>query len=268
VEKRQLIDLLNHYKSSSPEEAEDIISLRKQYPYSQVLQALSARVSKDHQLKNQQELLQTAAVYSTDRGVLKEIMAGAYTVAPQAPVTIAHTQKISEPVSTHDKVDYAEAVLEDLKRLHELKHNYEALIATLGIPDPEVEVKKPIKRSPGRPRKKENQEGLSEPLIDVIKTTKKKISPESSKTIEQIAIIDQFIKAQPNIKPRTEVQDQADLAEQESNDFGDTVISETLAEILIRQNKKEKAIEVLRKLIWKFPQKKAYFAAQIEELKK
>jgi hypothetical protein len=39
-------------------------------------------------------------------------------------------------------------------------------------------------------------------------------------------------------------------------------------EILIHQGKKERAIEVLKKLIWKFPQKKAYFAAQIEDLKR
>ena len=37
---------------------------------------------------------------------------------------------------------------------------------------------------------------------------------------------------------------------------------------IIKQGKKDKAIEVLKKLIWKFPQKKAYFAAQIEDLKK
>jgi TolA-binding protein len=41
-----------------------------------------------------------------------------------------------------------------------------------------------------------------------------------------------------------------------------------LAQILTRQGKKDKAIEVYKKLIWKFPQKKAYFAAQIEDLKK
>ena len=61
---------------------------------------------------------------------------------------------------------------------------------------------------------------------------------------------------------------QSDLAEVKSGEFADNIISETLAEILIRQGKKEKAIEVYRKLIWKFPQKKVYFAAQIEELKK
>ena len=57
-----------------------------------------------------------------------------------------------------------------------------------------------------------------------------------------------------------------DLSEN-SSAFGDNIISETLVEILIKQGKKDKAIEVLRKLIWKFPQKKAIFATQIDELK-
>ena len=58
------------------------------------------------------------------------------------------------------------------------------------------------------------------------------------------------------------------LATIKSGEFGDNIVSETLVEILIRQGKKDKAIEVLKKLIWKYPQKKAYFASQIEELKK
>lgn len=53
-----------------------------------------------------------------------------------------------------------------------------------------------------------------------------------------------------------------------AGEFGDNIVSETLAEILIKQGKKERAIEVLKKLIWKYPQKKAYFASQIESLKK
>ncbi|HEY0771202.1 MAG TPA: tetratricopeptide repeat protein, partial [Sphingobacteriaceae bacterium] len=59
-----------------------------------------------------------------------------------------------------------------------------------------------------------------------------------------------------------------DLNPIKTGEFGDNIVSETLVEILIKQGKKEKAVEVLKKLIWKYPQKKAYFASQIEELKK
>jgi len=107
-------------------------------------------------------------------------------------------------------------------------------------------------------------------LIEEIKSTKKKIKPEGVKQKEQIEIIDQFIKTQPTIsrpKPSASEVKDSDLSEP-SAQFGENIVSETLVEILLKQGKKEKAIEALKKLIWKFPQKKAYFAAQIEELRK
>lgn len=275
MDKKQLTDLLNHYTASSTEEASDVISLCDQYPYSQVLHALAARVSKDHNLQNQQAILQSAAVYSTDRSVLKEIMSEAPMTVVEKHVTVTTTTVSTITISPDkDSVDYAEAVIKDLKRLNELKHNFESLVSSLehGIPDVEEVVepvtdKKPVKKAAGRPKKV--VEAKADPLIEEIKTTKKKISPENEKTKEQIEIIDQFIKAQPSItaKPRSESSG-GDLTEIKNGEFADNVISETLVEILIRQGKKEKAIEVLKKLIWKFPQKKTYFAAQIEDLKK
>lgn len=287
MDKQQLTDLLSHYTASSTEEATEVISLCDQYPYSQFLHALAARVSKDHNLENQQHILQSAAVYSTDRSVLKQIM-----TEEQVPVskTVVHTATVvrttvveftqvasaaAEEVSVtvtpqeSDGIDYADEVIADLKRLHELKHNFEKMVSVMeiGIPDVEEE-KKPARKPIGRPKKA--VEVKADPLIEEIKTTKKKIAPENEKTREQIEIIDQFIKAQPTItaKSRSEMTVAGDLTEIKNGEFADNVISETLVEILIRQGKKEKAIEVLKKLIWKFPQKKTYFAAQIEDLKK
>lgn len=280
MDKKQLTDLLNHYTDSSSEEATEVIALCDQYPYSQVLQALAARVSKDHSLKNHQVMLQSAAVYSTDRSVLKQIMSDTDSFTPVVTKKVASvTETVSEPVSVititgeKDSVDYAEAVLKDLKRLHELKHNFEEMVSAYehGIPhleDQQAPEKKQARKAIGRPKKV--VEVKADPLIEEIKSTKKRITPENEKTKEQIEIIDQFIKAQPSItaKSRAEMASAGDLTEIKTGEFADNVISETLVEILIRQGKKEKAIEVLKKLIWKFPQKKTYFAAQIEDLKK
>ena len=271
MEKNQLVDLLHHYSGSSSEEAAEVISLRDEYPYSQVLQALSARVSKDHNFDNQQSLLQSAAVYSTDRSVLKEIMSKVYQAAyAKAEVVETTTQIVTPAISdihkTIDSIDYADEVIHDLAKLVKLKHNFETLAAEFGHASPDTPIEKPKRKPPVRTKK--NIEATSDPLIEDIKTTKKKIEPESPKTKEQIAIIDQFIKAQPTLKPKADNTPQPDLTEIKSGEFADNIISETLAEILIRQGKKEKAIEVYKKLIWKFPQKKVYFAAQIEELKK
>jgi len=157
-----------------------------------------------------------------------------------------------------------EQVLHDIESLQESKRLYEMTIDRL-----EKEKSLPL------PDKKEVAATLSKPkevdsLIEEIKLTKKKIKPEGVKQKEQIEIIDQFIKTQPTIsrpKPTAPVTPDNDLAEP-SAQFGENIVSETLVEILLKQGKKDKAIEALKKLIWKFPQKKAYFAAQIEELRK
>ena len=268
MDKKQLTELLNHYTASSSQEATDVISLCDQYPYSQLLHTLAARVSKDHNLQNQQAFLQSAAVYSTDRSVLKEIMSAARMAVTEKETATTSTVSSITITAEKDSVDYAEAVLKDLKRLHELKHNFEEMVIAFENGIPALPEKKAVRKPVGRPKKV--IEVKADPLIEEIKTTKKKITPENEKTKEQIEIIDQFIKAQPSItaKSRSEMTTAGDLTEVKNGEFADNVISETLVEILIRQGKKEKAIEVLKKLIWKFPQKKTYFAAQIEDLKK
>ena len=70
-----------------------------------------------------------------------------------------------------------------------------------------------------------------------------------------------------NVRSSKELTERKDLSAR-SVKFRDDIISENLANIMIKQGKHEKAIDIYKKLIWKFPQKKTYFATQIEELKK
>ena len=70
-----------------------------------------------------------------------------------------------------------------------------------------------------------------------------------------------------NVLSSKELAEKKDLSAP-SVKFRDDIISENLANIMIKQGKHEKAIDIYKKLIWKFPQKKAYYATQIEELKK
>lgn len=321
MDKNSFIKILHHFSDSSAEEAQEILSLKQHYPYSQLLHALSARVSKDHDFNNHQHELQLAAVYASDRAVLKEVVTttdkGFSTISttPTAEVRDNASIKITRSIDTES---LAEEVIHDLERLGKLKHNFETALAdfnnhtppatenkTLSKSEPPVEdpiekIAHDLKETPGltkkqriialakaadalaeaeakkekateseSPKKKENPTDL---LIDEIASTKEEIDPETEKQKEQIQIIDEFIKAQPSITSAREKSHlntpQTDLSTIKPGEFGDNIVSETLVDILIKQGKKDKAIEVLKKLIWKFPQKKAYFAAQIEELKK
>lgn len=126
-------------------------------------------------------------------------------------------------------------------------------------PKPPVRLRRPEELRP---------EPTGEALIDEIASSRKRMAPESESQKEQLEIIDQFISKQPRIQRPTAGSTPAEDLAENSTELTDSMVSETLVEILLRQGKKERAVEVLRKLIWKFPQKKAIFAAQIDELKK
>jgi len=112
---------------------------------------------------------------------------------------------------------------------------------------------------------------------------KSKASPEIDKAIrddsssdsalkkkEQKELIDKFIESEPSIRAKKDRnQDSSPMEDLSSKNqvLTDDMVTENLAVIMVKQERSEKAIEVYNKLIWKFPHKKAYFAAQIEELK-
>jgi hypothetical protein len=322
VEKDRFIHVLKRYPESSEAEAQAVLSLKEAFPYSQLLHALSARVSKDHGFDVHQSELQQAAVYAADRGVLREMMTltasrqmapGALDVIPS--VTYGNVPATTVQEENDDNV--AEEVIQDLERLHALKANFELLFAGTPTPaapheavapltppitgeemhdeedaeDADESEHSPIKSKKQRiielaraanqhaappeaeapaTRKRKKKDSNGEELIDEI-ANKEALVPENDKQKEQLDMIDHFIRSAPSMaqsKEKPLPPPQGDLSTIKTGEFGDNIVSETLVEILLKQGKKDKAIEVLKKLIWKFPQKKAYFAAQIEDLKK
>jgi hypothetical protein len=273
VEKAQFVTLLRNYTSLSREEADALIAVQPQFPYSQVLHNLCSRAAQDFHLDSRDRYLHTSAVYSTERSVLKYIMTSAKKERHE-DVPLVKTRPPAEVVKP--KVEAPKVVAptadnplwtmlaDDMKKLEASKNRFEAAMAKLDKSWEMPVAPKPPRREPTV---------LSEPvdaLIEEIKS-KKKVKPEGTRQKEQIEIIENFIKTQPTIsrikQPEVKPVDPQDLAE-ESGVESDHIVSETLVEILLKQGRKDKAIEVLKKLIWKIPQKKAYFAAQIEELKK
>ena len=321
MEKDNFLDILQHYSENTEEEALYILSLRESYPYSQLLHALSARVSKDHDFSNHSKELQLAAVYAADRSVLKDVMTLDNLLATRTisiPVTkdvsvASSAPKVTEQIPVVDVPDdngnLADQVLNDLEKLHTLRHNFEQMFVDTApsktgpsfVVKAEQQVneeqsneeaaKDSLKSRKARivelakamatakeseaieetqPKPKKKKDLSTENLIEELATTKKELEPENEKQKEQLEIIEQFIKTQPSIssaKDKTVLTSPGDLSSIKTGEFNDNVVSETLVEILVKQGKKDKAVEVLKKLIWKFPQKKAYFAAQIEELK-
>jgi hypothetical protein len=86
----------------------------------------------------------------------------------------------------------------------------------------------------------------------------------------QDEILEKFLSADIAIKPvipKDSKENDEDLSEPSTHE-DENLVSENLAEILVKQGKIDKAIEIYKKLIWKYPQKRSYFADRIEEIKK
>ncbi len=359
MNKQKLSHLLNNSHEISSPDREELHAMVKQYPYSQILHTLVAKANISAKTAIAQNTLSYAAMYATDRQVLKNFIQGdsknvqnatqkAAVKEPISNVTASvkeEVQKITEsdkkpeePVFKINQQPQVKITIDDSKisendelrnevwaNLNELKaskSNYMEWLEkspvkpsekeqtkvkrTLKNKDVEIvkkaaatkkavvsSIKEKVKPKPTKAVKAVKAVKASK--TKVTKTTKsavskkvaekksaaKKIVPKKKPEIkskavkkaplkEQIKIIDKFIDKKPSISSKAItaiVGDQEDLSIA-STKFGEDLVSENLALILVEQGKTEKAIDIYKKLIWKFPQKKAYFAAQIEELTK
>ncbi|MEM7055815.1 MAG: hypothetical protein AAF392_02970 [Bacteroidota bacterium] len=92
------------------------------------------------------------------------------------------------------------------------------------------------------------------------------------KSLEQLAIIKTFMQQGGHLKSvatkETNVEEaQVDLT-QASNTINYNLVTESLAQVMIKQGKFQRALDIYSKLQLKFPEKKSYFALLSEKLKK
>ena len=190
---------------------------------------------------------------------------------PETPsVEKEETTKSEEPSEDSNTGDIADEVMKNMLALRQ----------TLKDLKPKEE-KKPAAKPKGTTKAKTTAKKSATPKKKTTpKATPKKKTESQKKTIagnkerekkleSQQKLIKNFIKNPPDLKPEYKGEDKPneDLSTVSTSE-NRLLVSESLAKILSRQGKHQKAIEVYEQLMLKYPKKKSYFAAQIKNLKK
>jgi len=337
LNKQKFTQIVKDYQHISAEDRKALNQIAAENPYSQIVHTLVAKAHADAKTGNTKATLGYAAMYATDRGVLKTIIAPQsspskkFTETAEQKEIVKKTQVDQSADNRSEEEDFwlSRTVMHDLEDLRESKKKYNEW---LEIYEKEAAEEKkeasktsskksaPSKKSSGK--SKTEEKGSTETIADTKSSLKKAISksvkvkkkdsepvksskkscPDSKKTTssksakkeikskskskkskvekkslkknddsqpDQIELIEKFISKEPSITnkaSRESVKNQEDLS-QPSTEFKEDLVSENLAKIMVSQGKNEKAVDIYKKLIWKFPQKKSYFALQIEKLK-
>lgn len=226
------------------------------YPYSQPLRILYLSALKRMGAHNFIDELKKATLYIADRKLL-------YFLFEDTNQTVVVDVK-TEPQNTVKTVEISNQIKEEEDKTLDL---IDSFLSTL-------------------PQEETYAEGLelssdytSYLLEESISQTK-----EQDNSLEGQDLIDEFLRLQKNksIGERPKIASQpennetvaksfqagssADKEEVESDDEG--FFTETLAKIYVKQQRYDKALEILKKLSLKYPNKNAYFADQIRFLEK
>ncbi len=248
------------------------------YPYCQALHTLAAKGASIHQKSQTIPLVREAAAHALSRNALRKLIDNEFQWSDNL------LSKLNELSLRHVPIpdDYEQESYALFKAKTGLSDGFPRL-PLIRVPKPtfadepeplipddttltEATLQNDLKQQGlGLPTAPEATEAGPQGLASI--TGLPQPDPER---LRQLEIIEMFIRNEPRISPvrskLDEVPGQEDLTRRNIATM-DGLATESLARIMVKQGKIAKAIEIYDKLILKFPDKNAYFAGKIRELR-
>lgn len=284
MDRERLIDIMKKPYAITDNDIEELCQLTKTYPYftvSHILLAIGMYKTKHVESELQ---LRKAAVMTPDRNMLRRIFSNLQdNCYEEETCQKADTDTIpTEDEPIHDVVFVTDETIDNHEEPESIDENKISLDETSMINIPADELINIPELYLGDSIEKLNEEiellERKKQTLDELKSrVEKKLMEMQNKendvnedeiSMTKDEIIDKFIANNPSItRPKSEFFNPISAAQNSVTDH-ENVISETLANIYLKQGYVDKAISIYQKLSLKYPKKSIYFANLIEEAKK
>lgn len=238
----------NSLEGLSLQNLQEVIS---EFPYFSAAQLLLTKKLKEEDSLLFENQLNLTAAYVPSRKVMYDLL---------------HIKKDRFEVVSESKIN--EAIEESIKLNQEVKQTDELekiILSETQLYSIDTQIGKPEGSKTESESSSEKNFGESHQFIDWLSYFE---SNTFNKEKSQHDIIDEFISNEPRL-PFVKQSDAPveNLAKSSQIDIDNFLVTETLAKIHLDQGNRSKAIEIYERLMLKYPEKSAYFAAQIEFLK-
>ena len=251
MNKNDFLALVNDSKRVADTDNQALSEILSNYPYfhtAHQLLLLNLKLTKnekyDHQLKE-------SAIHVPNRHVLFNLIYDLNKPLPLSTITLEeNNNKIVTEVKSRKKVH------SELLEIDENNTNF-----TEDEPPKTVNFSEISGKSASLLQQKPDFELEYEPSPE-------NSQPEQPAQLSPFDLIEKFIEENPAFVPnRLDLSESHEDISTNSIIESDDLVSETLADVYAGQKLYDKAIVIYEKLILKFPEKSAYFASRIEELR-
>ena len=268
-------DLKTYLKNGNSIDEKGVENLKKmldEYPFFQSAKILYTKGLKNINSLSYKNALEKTATSVNDRKRLYEfVIQEGLQDKIEAIIEEVKDEKVKEPINKDEIIAVEDEVLksETENEQAEIKetviqlqtYDIEQVYGTPEIIEEELEL-------PKLENKAKDKFNVELSFSDWLSASNEEQKEDKKPSISEKSLIDNFISNQPKITPN-KITEYTPSSINKLNSLSDeSFTTETLARIYVTQKNYSKAIATYEQLSLKFPNKKAYFATQIENLKR